>query len=895
MEGWLKRWYRGYCAKPPRRRSAIFHVAYFGLTAILFLLGISILLWAGRIPMWGADGLKQHFLFMAYIGQWIREAGNAVLHGQPIATFDFALGFGADVFQSLNYYGLGDPLLLLSAFFSPENSEICYILLIFLRYYLAGIAFLAYAKYMKIPRRYALPGALAYAFSMYMIFEGLLRHPFFANPLIHLPLIFLGAEKALRRESPVCLMLSVTWSALCGFYFFYINSLLLLIYALFRHFGLEREHPWRHLPANAGRLMGFYMVGLLIAAGIFLPSVLGYFSSARAFSGREVNLLTYAKRVYLRFLPSLVTYNGLTIYPTMPAIGVFAAIILLFKRDRAYRPWRWALALSLIFALVPFFGYAFNGFSYVAARWQYGALFLLCVGLSLGFPMLLRLQKAQKWVLAAFSALLCAYCLLLFRSNAMEKILLVVAIVAVVGSVVWLLLLNRLRLRRPMTCYLLALALLVGNQLGFHALLETNLIREGSLVEMGEAYAQATDSPLALAPECAPDEFWRVDISQTDSPVFNESVLLNRYGTMAYNSLLSGCVYDSAMELQTNTQRNASCVAGLDSRAPLEALWSVRYFVRETGTTRAPLIPYGFELVRTKGEYELYENRYALPLGYTTDAYITQEEYRDCTPLEKQWALLQGAVLEEEDERYRHIVPEKSVVEVRVLPANDLDASWEEGKITVTSPDARLPLRFEGIGQAETYLALENYDIDKTVNSFSAGIETEDAFDYRSIPSKSYLQGIPRHDFLFNAGYSEEAMQQIELYQSPAGRYGLENIRVFCQPMEAYAGYIEALREEPLEDLSIAANRIQGTVSLSRDKILILSIPFSAGWSAKVDGETAELFASGTAFTALKLEEGEHAVVLTYRTPGMRIGICLSILGVALFAAIVIYRKKRCA
>ena len=79
----------------------------------------------------------------------------------------------------------------------------------------------------------ALAGAIAYAFCGFALF-GVVRHPFFGNALVYLPLLLLGAERIMNRESPVLFMCMVAVAAASNIYFFYNIVLATVIYAVIR-------------------------------------------------------------------------------------------------------------------------------------------------------------------------------------------------------------------------------------------------------------------------------------------------------------------------------------------------------------------------------------------------------------------------------------------------------------------------------------------------------------------------------------------------------------------------------------------------------------------------------------------------------------------------------------
>ncbi len=320
------------------------------------------------------DDFAQHYPFLIAIGRWWRAFFADPLHA-PL--FDFSLGFGEDFIGGLNYYGLGDPLTVLAALFAPERTYVCYRLLAALRIELAGLAFLAFCREHRVRWRGALPGAAAYAFTVYMVAWCALKHPMFANPCIHLPLMLLGAERRLKGQSPAALIFAGAWSALCGFYFLYMNSLMLLLYALARHFALNGRDALRRLPGAFGRTLAAYLLGVGMAGAFLLPAALSFLESCRNGMAAGESLLWYSPSTYWAFPISFIASNGWSNAMTVPAAAMLA-VLALFASGRENRGLKLAAAAVMLALLIPAVGVVFNGFSYPTDRWKYGGLLLLC-------------------------------------------------------------------------------------------------------------------------------------------------------------------------------------------------------------------------------------------------------------------------------------------------------------------------------------------------------------------------------------------------------------------------------------------------------------------------------------------------------------------------------------
>ena len=226
-----------------KKQIARFLAVYTALFILTFLLSYSPFLQEGKTLIWSNnDGRTQHYPTLVYVGRYLRQIVLNLLHGElAIPLFDLNLAMGSDVIATLNYYGLGNPLYLLSAFVPTRYTEYLFNALIVLRIYLAGLSFSALCAYHGKPQSHALVGALMYSFSGYMIFS-VLHHPYFAEPMIQLPLLLIGIDQVIRRKRPFVFILSVFYSALCGFYFLYMMTLMLGAYTLVRFFDCyQRE------------------------------------------------------------------------------------------------------------------------------------------------------------------------------------------------------------------------------------------------------------------------------------------------------------------------------------------------------------------------------------------------------------------------------------------------------------------------------------------------------------------------------------------------------------------------------------------------------------------------------------------------------------------------------
>ena len=125
------------------------------------------------------------------------------------------------------------------------------------------------------------------------------------------------------------------------------------------------------------------------------------------------------------------------------------------------------------------------------------------------------------------------------------------------------------------------------------------------------------------------------------------------------------------------------------------------------------------------------------------------------------------------------------------------------------------------------------------------------------------------------------------------GTFEMKGINIYALPMENYKKQVELLRTECLEDIEWSNNHLSGTIDLSKDKILCMSIPYSNGWTATVDGEKTKILRGNYMFMALPLTMGSHVINLYYCPPGLKAGIIVSLVCWCIMVGIFIHDRKK--
>ena len=112
--------------------------------------------------------------------------------------------------------------------------------------------------------------------------------------------------------------------------------------------------------------------------------------------------------------------------------------------------------------------------------------------------------------------------------------------------------------------------------------------------------------------------------------------------------------------------------------------------------------------------------------------------------------------------------------------------------------------------------------------------------------------------------------------------------------MDDYDKYVNELKEDKVENFTIKGNTVSLNVNTKENKIGVLSIPYSKGWKAYVNGKEVEVLQANIDSMGVELQKGENEVVFKYCTPGLKAGALISfVTAIGCIIYIYIDKKKR--
>lgn len=878
--------------------------------------------------IWEGDGFYQHYLvFQDYL-----ERLTDLLRGSEngFQLWDWNNGLGADVIISYGYYVIGDPFVYLGLLFPSNMTEIAYNLLIIIRMFFVGVSFLLYCSELRINKNGALIGSIVYTFSHFVLLN-VIRHPFFLLPMILLPLLCLGIERILKNKSPVTFTFVVFLSAFSNFYFFYMLTIIVFIFALVRFHDLNKRNGYKNIVKYMLRASYSYIIGLMMSCVLFLPMVYGVLQSSRSTDDFTNGLKLYPLNYYKDLMRLLFTSGS----NSWTVLGVSSFVLLLlpmlFRKKKEFSYITNILSIFGVMLLFPAIGSAMNGFSGAYNRWTFAIPFFLSLGTALLYNKRFDLEMKDIKIMGItivvyfliilngisdkdipyryiFSMLFALIYLILFylsvrvgnknnHNEVLKRALSLIFLFFIIGNSV----VSAVIYYYPWTAYDWG-----GNKID-------EMLEQGTFDSMYINSFSGAENHIPKNKE----EIFRIGSTSKGFEVRNEMLYLQRMGINSYFSITNGNIANFASKLESGQyQTIMPLTRGIDDRRRINNILGVRYILTEK--ENANYLPYGYNVIKNveNGDksFVIAETNSAYPFAYVNPFYINSDTFDDLNPIEREVALTEAVVINPENvpsnlvKEFNNISPIKTIKYELVLEDKNI-LMLEKNKLRVKDNKGKLILLIKDnkeLESSEIFVYVkgiryypENTDIlTNTPSNFSATIQMNDIKKSIYQPDRlSFTFYVNRNNMLFNLGYisREDTPENIIIELDKSGEYALKDIIIYALPLneEEYLKNVEDKYSNEMEIDKFTSEEIRGIIKGNISGVLTTTIPYTDGWKVEVDGEKVDTLLVNEGFIGVPVEKGQTSLVFRYRTPYLILGGIISVLGVSLYALDWIKYKTR--
>ncbi len=833
------------------------------------------------------DAWHQYYPFLYDLHEKLQSGGSLL--------WSWSTGLGAD-FIALSSYYLFSPLNFLSVFV-PDGALVSYLAFITaVKIALCGMFTAICFRIIFKKNDYTLL-IFSVLFALCSFNMGYYWCVMWLDSVAMLPLAVAGTVSLLRDGKYKLFTISLALAVIFNYYIGFFICIAVLLTAI--GYTVTHWQSWKHTFISVLKTAVCSVIALIMTAFITVPAFLAlqncYKSSAGfptefkinhgeatltgllgAFSDILSNMLSFVTPTSLEGLPNIacgilcIVLLGVFFFSKKIKLSekLFSAATLVF------------LIASFVFVQLDYVMHAFHFPNMLPHRYSFIFCFMM---IYIGFRAFSVMGDGKLYHILfggiAFAVLAVMYAL---REKSDFSMFSLCASLGVAVVLIGLLLLFKFGVM-PKRVIATLLCLVVIGEAGLTALIGVKGVGNTPVKDYPESKNDIS-AVLEYANNASENEFYRIE--KTQRQTCNDGALLQYNAFSTFSSMLNANTTGYAIYLGATGNRADNSFSYFESSPVTNLIFNLKYLIDVNDTLR---IPDYLTAVAKSDTVTLYENNAYVPTGFMADTSLLEF---DSVPKSKNEGSV-GVVFENQIDWFRAATGIETPV-YNKIPLESTSCSSEFITSKELEPEIySLKIKTEDENQNNPY-----WQYDYTVNTdglIYISMRTNASFEkaVATVNGKEDDSIKVENGSVHSVG-SLKSGDKVSVRIS-FKKEGARNIKAYCYALnkEVFDEGVEILRRNTLKTTEITDTSIKGRVTADKDGLLYISIPYQNGWRAKVDGKDAEIKLVGGSMCALELAEGEHTVELYYVPINFIIGVCVSLLGIAMFACLILILSKK--
>lgn len=752
--------------------------------------------------------------------------------------------------------------------------------LIILRIACAGATFAFYLKHTFRKNSIGISiFAWCYALMAYNI--GYSYHIIWLDQVLMLPLVLWGVENILKdKKDFIYFTVTLTISFLMNFYIAYMLGVFSFLYFVYRYLTSVNKQAIK----DFFQKFAFFMLSPIIAFGassvLLLPIM-------NMLMGRDGIMSSSEFSATLRYeFPELISKLFIGTYDSLLPGGTpfiycgLATILLVICYFISYAISYKEKILSILMMIFLFLSLTFNPFylawhgfenpTYFEGRFSFIISFYM---LFLAYQGVNRLETVSLKQGHVIFGILVGIILLFNREEYgyfSDAALLYTLVFLALYFALWLFLKKNNYYKEYRK---VLFALLVGCEMITNArLLMMGLEAQMGIFPLAEDYTQEYQTHYDLTHNILAQDkdFYRIETSVPRS--MNAGFGVGYPSISHFNTIYNFEQKEKMGALGLAYQHNS--VQYMGSTLITDFLLNIKYIYQKD-----LLMPY--EEVTTVGEYQIYENPYALSMGF-----VTSEDLNDLeadNPILLQNKILNG-IIGQDDKAYFEPCTSKEVnknytesIERKGIE-NGEEVTYHYYYKTDDYQECSVSFEVEASRSGPLYCYFEGYKggmLDVSVNNQTLGIQ------FRLNNHIVYL------------GNYDEGEKVNVSFQLISENIGYSDYHFYSLDESSFKTAIKALNDKALNVVNYSDQNLQGEIMTQENHTLLFtSIPYDEGWEISVDGKVITPIRVLDTFLGIPIENsGKHEITCFYLPKGYQTGRYVTIASWILIIGIMAYQK----
>lgn len=777
-----------------------------------------------------------------------------VLKGEESLVYSFSKSLGGPTVALFGYY-LVNPLNLLCVFFPQEKLPLFIFLLTAVKLGLCGVTANVFFRY-RFPKTGEIWGLLlSFSYGLMQYNMTQIFNIMWLDGVIMLPLVMLGISRAVKRRKYGLFYAATGINIALNWYTGYMICLFSVFWFLYEWVLENRKAERGTVRLFVGDFIRFCFIeglGVALSAAFFYPVALGLSGGKKVFDETIFEVYTHDSLVSILrgfVLGTVGDKESLSIYC---GLLMLLLVIFYFVSRKISAKEKVASGIFLGFMLVSCWllplECIWNGLRHAYSYYCRFSFLIIFLFLCIAAAALEKIDFREDRKILMYSAggMLALFLAFDYIETFNPKYLIATALVLLAYIVLF-------AWKLPMRKKALLLSVLLIGETACNSWLD---LRQMFTID-GSRYENYV--PGALAQSAAIQEYDGgefVRIEQTSArddnetkctAFFNENLAYGYSGISHYSSayemstaeFISNLGYSDAVDFTIYDEAILSS----------DALLGIKY-----AASKDPAEVSGYELVEELGTYNgkaVYENPYALSLGYGTDADVTK-------------AIEEENPFEYQNKLYSNILGEEVQIFVPV--------KWEAAK-NGEQLDIEIPEN-DSTGYLYGYMR-------SNAENLQLYVDGEYRCDYQCW--LSYL--------VFNLGDAQKEHQASfhGFWDEPENA----EIQFYMLDKEALDSAITILKERQMEVHTFEDGLVEGNYTAAEEGYLLLTVPYDENWTVTVNGATVIQESGAGALTVIPVSEGDNEIRMEYHAAGIGRGIFLSLLSLAAWGVYVFVSRRK--
>lgn len=824
-----------------------------GIITILYLIYMIIC----RIHPFGDHSLFRSDVKGQYFEYWIYMK-NAFM-GKDSFIYSFTKSIGGNVFGIWAYYLLS-PYNILFLISKPESYIDIFTLMTYLKILSASLALYAFSKYKTQNNQIKIFASIAYGLMGYVVAYQM--NIMWLDGVILLPIIAIGVIKIIKENKFNTYIISLALALITNFYIGFEIFLFICMYFIYELILSEEKNKFKTILKFAL----YTAISIGIASIVIVPTyfvIKGGKGAGLAIAKSDILKRNFK---FIEFLPkfligsetkSQIYGNGTPIAYCGILTLVLAEIFLLSKKIKVKEK-----ILTIVFIVMmilimnnKLLNLIFHGLKETTGypyRYAFCLSFLLIL-VSLRVGDYIKEIGTKELVIVFLTNLLIGIFMLMHNYKFIETQYITISMIIAATYIVTILIDKKINIM-PLIGVILCIELLINYTFTFKEL-EDN---EAKLNTYMSNYAEFKDPVKEIIDN--DKEFYRME--KTSNFYLNDSLMLNYKGISHSSSTFDKNVSDLLKKIGYSYYMDWPSY-GRGNTIITDMLFNIKYKISNYEDEEY------FKNERTYGKHHLLKNEKHLPLGFTSDGYIKKIE-ESKSPFEIQNKILNN--LTNSNEKYFKDV---QVKETKYKNINKISDNEYQRK----DESSNIELKINESDNQNIYFYIDtNYGLDNP--AFKIYVNDEFYDDYAGAAKNGILNINNKHK-----------VNNIKIYFMTNEKIDIKKIQIKAIDKTAFETAYTKIQQST-NNIKYKNETLTMDVNANKDGYLNIMIPNEYSWQIKIDGKTVKQLPDSE-FISLKINQGNHKIVMQYKLKGRKIGILILILSVIALITLNVYTIKR--